>query len=122
MRLGGSVGSHELSQDVHLAKVCGCCTAGDETAGARNNGVKRSQAFERLPLIVAITSPSSVRNPVRGGMEKLHVNFREVACKLHILALVNEKCIPRENVFMENLHVNFIPYSRTRKLEVENFE
>jgi len=43
----------------------------------------------------------------------------EVACKIHILALVNEKC--RENVLMEKLHVNFI-FSHSRKLEVENFE
>ena len=66
MRLLDSVGSHKLVRDVHLAKVCCCCTAGDETAGARNDGVKRSQAFERLPLIVAITSPSSVRTPCEG--------------------------------------------------------
>ena len=66
MRLLGSVGSHKLVRDVHLAKVGCCCTAGDETAGARNDGVKRSQAFERLPLIVAITSPSSVRTPPKG--------------------------------------------------------
>jgi hypothetical protein len=47
-------------------KVGCCCTAGDETAGARNDGVKCSQAFERLPLIGAITSLSSVRTPPKG--------------------------------------------------------
>ena len=66
MRLLGSVASHKLLRDVHLAKVGCCCTAGDETAGARNDGVKCSQALERLPLIVAISSPSSVRTPPKG--------------------------------------------------------